>query len=1061
MLRKALKLIVGDPGERDMKRYREIVDEINALEPEIHDLKDQALRAKTGELKARLSQGETVDDLLPEAFAVVREASVRAVGLHPYDVQLIGGMVLHEGKIAEMKTGEGKTLVATLPLYLNSLTGEGAHLITPNDYLSKYGVQWMGPIYHLLGVSAAVIQNRGGNPNMHSFMFDPDYVSDDERYQHLRPISRREAYQADITYGTNNEFGFDYLRDNMAFSLAQQVQTQRSYAIVDEIDNILIDEARTPLIISGPAEQPSDYYKIFTGIVSKLKPSSPESVDLEDPDGDYVFDERTRNVTLTEQGIEQVEAKLRIIQRRRIEDQHRARVDEIKRRLEDFETRYHQDSKKNRAHWRELAEQERQHLENEKARFAEDMQQLEAIDESKIDRREGYLYRKEYSDLIPYLDNALHAHVAYQRDRHYVVQDGQVIIVDEFTGRLMHGRRYAEGLHQSIEAKEKVSIRRENLTMATITFQNFFRMYRKLAGMTGTAETEKEEFGKIYGLEVRVIPTHEPVVRDDADDLIFLNEKVKFDAAVQAIKAMQDAGRPVLVGTAAIETSERLSTLLERAGVKHAVLNAKQHEREATIIAQAGQPGAVTIATNMAGRGVDILLGGNPEGIAREKLRAQQLEITQATPEQWEAALAEAKAECEADKQKILELGGLHVLGTERHDARRIDNQLRGRAGRQGDPGSSQFYLSLEDNLMRRFGGERLKGIMDRISRLSGGEFDATEALTHRWISGIIAESQKRVEGYYFDIRKNVLEYDDVVNIQRSHIYADRQRILDADNLRDRILSLVGGEIKALIDAYLSSDPDFEPWDVDALHKEMMGLFPVPGNISPADWVDMTREEVTRQLVEAARTVYAEREQRFEETFGVAEAVAGDAPAELEAAASEEEVDEDAGEDEDEAVDVEDVEATPREPVIRGFERNVMLRILDDLWVKHLTSLAVLREGIGLQAYGNRNPLVEYQREAHAMWEELQQQIRRRVVQTIFNAEPTPPRQRQVNEHRAQLDAGPPEPLRTTEWDEVGRNDPCPCGSGKKFKHCHYREMQKQRQTVDQDTVKRRVKRRR
>jgi preprotein translocase subunit SecA len=528
---------------------------------------------------------------------------------------------------------------------------------------------------------------------------------------------------------------------------------------------------------------------------------------------------------------------------------------------------------------------------------------------------------------------------------------------------------------------------------------------------------------------------------------------------------MQDEGRPVLVGTAAIETSERLSALLDKAGVEHAVLNAKQHEREATIIAQAGQPGAVTIATNMAGRGVDILLGGNPEGLAREKLRAQQLEITQATPEQWEATLAEAKAECEAGKQKILELGGLHVLGTERHEARRIDNQLRGRSGRQGDPGSSQFYLSLEDTLMRRFGGERLKGIMDRISRLTAGEFDATEALTHRWISGIIAEAQKRVEGYYFDIRKNVLEYDDVVNIQRSHIYADRQRILEADNLRDRVLSLVEGEIKALVAAHLASDPDFEPWDVDALHKELMGLFPVPADINPADWVDMTRDEVAGQLVEAARAVYDERERRFEETFGAAEAAAVEEPAELDedAFGEEEAIDEDFDEDfdEDEAADVEEAMAAPREPVMRGFERGVMLRILDDLWVKHLTSLAVLREGIGLQAYGHRNPLVEYQREAHAMWEELQQQIRRRVVQAVFNTEPAPLRQRQVSEHRAQLDAGPPEPLRTTEWDKVGRNDPCPCGSGKKFKHCHYREMQKQRQTVDQDAIKRQVKRRR
>ena len=951
MLRKVLTKVVGDPNAREIKRHQEIVDDINALEPAFRRLSDAQLRAKTDEFRARLADGETTDDLLPEAFAAVREAAWRAIGLRPYDVQLIGGIVLHQGKIAEMKTGEGKTLVAVLPLYLNALEGRGAHLVTPNDYLSKFGVQWMGPIYHMLGVSVGVIQAAAQDPSRGSFVFDPAFVSDDERYQHLRPVTRREAYQADITYGTNNEFGFDYLRDNMVLDRRHMAQRELYYAIVDEVDNILIDEARTPLIISGPAEAPSPYYRLFAKIVRRLEPSSEKSIEQEAPDGDYVVDRKALSVTLTEAGVEKVEALLR----------------------------------------RELG----QEIAN--------------------------LYDPEYSELIPYLDNALRAHVIYERDKDYIVENGQVIIVDEFTGRLMYGRRYSEGLHQSIEAKEGVEVRRENLTLATITFQNYFRMYKKLAGMTGTAATEREEFEKIYNLDVTVIPTHKPVIRVDMDDLVFLTEKAKFDAAVSEIKKLREAGRPVLVGTASIETSERLSRLLERADIPHQVLNAKHHEREASIIAQAGRSGTVTIATNMAGRGVDILLGGNPEGVAREKLRRQGVELTQATPEQWEAALAEAKAECAADRERVVAAGGLHILGTERHEARRIDNQLRGRSGRQGDPGSSQFYLSLEDELMRRFGGERIKNFMNgALGRLAQDGFDPTMPITHSWVTRAIAQAQTRVEGYNFDIRKRVLEYDDVVNKQREVIYKQRREVLESANLREQILRMVREEIEALAEAHLASEwPD--EWDLTGLHREALKLFPVPREITPEAWANLSRDAIVAQLVEGAIAVYEAREARF------ANERVGD------------------------------------EPFMRYAERYVILRVVDNLWIHHLTDLDILREGIGLQAYAQRDPLVEYKREAHAMWEQLLGQIQRQVVELIYRVEPQaqPPQQRQVRYLGSQGDGGRPAAVRADQWANVGRNDPCPCGSGKKFKHCHYREVQKLRQTVEQSAVKRTVKRRR
>lgn len=917
MFRNVLKKVVGDPLERAIGRYREVVDRINAFEPKIKSLNDGELRAKTDEFKARLAKGATLDELLPEAFAVVREASARTIGLRHFDVQMIGGIVLHEGRIAEMKTGEGKTLVATLPLYLNALMGKGVHLITPNDYLSKVGVQVMGPIYQFLGLSAAVIQNAAGNPDDGSYLYDPTFPSNDARFQNLRPVRRREAYAADITYGTNNEFGFDYLRDNMVVDVSQLAQRELFFAIIDEVDNILIDEARTPLIISGPADEPSEYYKKFAAIVRTLKPSSSASVDAEDPDGDFVVDIKDRVVYLTEQGVEKVERSLGIDQ----------------------------------------------------------------------------IYHPDHAEMIPYLDNSLRARALYERDKEYVVQDGQVIIVDEFTGRMMYGRRFSEGLHQAIEAKEGVRIRRENMTMATITFQNFFRMYKKLGGMTGTASTESEEFEKIYNLEVVAIPTHRSMVRKDFEDLIFVNEKAKFNAIIDEIKARQANQQPVLVGTVAIETSERLSNMLKRVGIKHEVLNAKQHEREAEIITQAGRPSAVTIATNMAGRGVDILLGGNPEGLARQKLRAQGIEVTQATPEQWQEALAQAKAETEADRQVVLSAGGLFVLGTERHEARRIDNQLRGRAGRQGDPGESRFYLSLEDDLMRRFGGDRVKNFM------SWAKIPENEPIEHSMVSKSIAQAQVRVEGHNFDIRKRVLEYDDVVNKQRSVIYAQRRELLSRTDLRDEYLKIIEEGIAGVIEEFEQNDSS----DIEALYRQLFTIFPVPEQITPEVMANLTLDELEDRLIEAVSEVY-------------------------------------------------DAKTAELGDLMPRAERMVMLNAVDQYWRRHLTDLDVLREGIGLMSIAQRDPLVEYKREAFRMWEDMQDQIRAQAARDIFRVQVSMPQvQAPVRRPVAQMQAThggaaadtKPEPVRKDSKAELGRNDPCWCGSGKKYKHCHMRTDRK------------------
>ena len=949
MLKGVLTKIVGDPNEREVKRIRPIVDEINALEPEFEQKPDEELRALTEEFRQGISEAASglleelrearesfeqetdaaeveqlrlrVESLekqlhaeeaallveyLPRAFAAVREASKRTTGMRHFDVQLIGGVVLHEGKVAEMKTGEGKTLVATLPLYLNALAGHGAHLVTVNDYLAKFHTQWMGPIDHLLGLSVGVTQHES------SFVYDPNYAAADDRYHHLRPVSRQEAYRADITYGTNNEFGFDYLRDNMVWDLSQCGQRELHYAIVDEVDNILIDEARTPLIISGQSDESSKHYLTFSRLVPRLQREE-----------DYTVDEKLRIATFTEEGVAHVERMLNI----------------------------------------------------------------------------DNLYAPEHSHLTPYLDNTLRANVLYQRDRDYIVQNREVIIVDEFTGRLMHGRRYSEGLHQAIEAKEGVPVQKENLTLATITFQNYFRLYGKLAGMTGTAATEAEEFHKIYDLDVVAIPTNKPMIREDYPDVVFKNERAKYEEVVQEIQELYDAARPVLVGTTSIERSEHLSNLLKRKGIPHQVLNAKQHEREAEVIAQAGRPGTVTIATNMAGRGVDILLGGNPEGLARKKLREAGQDLAQIEPAVWEKALDEAKAACERDREKVLALGGLHILGTERHEARRIDNQLRGRAGRQGDHGSSRFYMSLEDDLMRRFGGTSISGIMDRL----GVEEDIP--IEAGLVSRAIESAQTRVEGHNFDIRKHVLEYDDVVNRQREVIYRQRRQILRQTSLRTQIIRMMQEEIDALVDGYTAARY-IEDWDLDGLNVAVRGFLPLDATVTGRSWANLKPIEIKEQLYELAEQAYDAKEKEL-------------------------------GPD-----------------LMRQAERFVMLNMADKLWVRHLTDLDNLREGIGLRAFAQQDPLVAYKKEAHEMFAGLMESIRHDVVYSIFTVQASArePARRPMQEVRPGAAGGDgrgrSQPAKAAP-QKVGRNDPCPCGSGKKYKHCHGRtESPQQPETV-------------
>ncbi|MCC7371733.1 MAG: preprotein translocase subunit SecA [Chloroflexi bacterium] len=886
------KLLGGRPWEREVKKIEPLIDEINDFEPELQDLTDAELRDKTTELRGRLLAGEDLDSLLPEAFASVREAARRVIGMRHYDVQMIGGAILHRGKIAEMKTGEGKTLVATLPVYLNALTGKGVHLVTTNDYLARRDAQWMGQVYHALGMSIGVIQHES------AFIYDPEYQAEEASMMALRPAEhRREAYAADITYGTNNEFGFDYLRDNMVWRKEDMVQRDLHYAIVDEVDNILIDEARTPLIISGPAEEATDYYAQFARIVPRLR-----------EEDDFTIEQRTRSLQITEEGIEKVERMLGV----------------------------------------------------------------------------QNLYAPENMELSHYLENAMKAQFLFQRDDHYVVQDGEIVIVDEFTGRMMPGRRYSEGLHQAIEAKEGVHVQRENVTLARITFQNYFRLYSKLGGMTGTAMTELDEFRRIYNLDVVPIPTHRPMIRQDNSDFVFKSEDAKLKAVVNEIRELNETGRPVLVGTVSIEKSELLSHRLVEAGVKHDVLNAKQHEREANIIAQAGRPSAVTIATNMAGRGVDILLGGNPAGLADDMLRKQGVDRTTATHEQIAAATAEANEICQRDREVVRSLGGLHILGTERHEARRIDNQLRGRAGRQGDPGSSRFFVSLEDELMKRFGGSSIAGLMDKL----GLEEDVP--LEHSWVNKAIENAQTKVEAYNFDIRKHVVEYDDVMNKQREVIYADRKQVLTQENLRPMIESWVVEELDGLIDAYLPHE-DTANWDHEGLLAELRKLLPLAETVSAEELEDFRRDELIERLRTMAVEIYTARETQF----------------------------------------------TPG--LMRMLEQQWMLNVIDRHWINHLTAIDDVRDGIGLRAYGQRDPLVEYKVEAASMFDDLLETIRHDVVYAIYHIAPRlePVRRTQPTTTNREDEEDGKQPVKAGK--KVGRNDPCPCGSGRKFKKCHGR----------------------
>ncbi len=923
MIDVVLRKIFGTKHERDVKRIMPTVVASNAFEPSVRALGDAELQAKTDEFRKRLEAGEPLDELLPEAFAVCREAARRTVGMRHFDVQLIGGVVLHEGKIAEMATGEGKTLVATLPAYLNGLTGRGVHIVTVNDYLAKRDAQWMGPIYHALGLTVGVIQHEA------SFRYDPAYVTSDVRMTALRPCARQEAYRADVTYGTNNEFGFDYLRDNMRFTLDELVQRELHYAIVDEVDSILIDEARTPLIISGPADESTDLYYKLDRIIPKLKRAATivegKLSEIEaQKEGDYIVDEKARAVALTEQGIATCERLLSV----------------------------------------------------------------------------DNLYDPQHITLLHHIQQGLRAHALFKRDVDYVVKDGQVIIVDEFTGRLMPGRRWSDGLHQAVEAKESVRIERENQTLATITFQNYFRMYEKLAGMTGTAETEAEEFAKIYKLDVTVIPTNRPLVRVNLPDVVYKTEREKFNAAVEDIIERNTRGQPVLVGTVSIEKSEQLSKLLKKRGIRHEVLNAKYHEREAEIVAQAGREGSVTIATNMAGRGTDILLGGNPDFLSKEILRKKGLDPATAAPGERTAALGEARRITEPEHARVVALGGLHILGTERHEARRVDNQLRGRSGRQGDPGSSRFYLSLEDDLLRIFGSHRIQKIMERLGMEEG------EPIEHKLVTRAIATAQKRVETHNYEIRKHLLEYDDVMNKQREIIYGMRRQILEGEPQADTIAEWIEDLVAVTLDAYAAEGAHPEDWDLGGLGEALYRQFDV--RIPSARFGEAVSREGLAELVGAAvRERYADREREL-------------------------------GPD-----------------LVRALERHEMLVVIDAQWKDHLLSIDHLKEGIGLRGYGQRDPLTEYKKEAFDLFQDMVERVKAAVVERLFKVQivrdapmelPAITAWADARESRGELPAEPGrstpplkrEPVRTPTGAKVGRNDPCPCGSGKKYKKCCY-----------------------
>ena len=984
-----------DSNDRELKRIQPFVDAANALRDEIEALSDDEIRARFAELRAEIAEaavpdepsedelhhpelerrreltkarrkGEieriqtALDEIVPDVFAMAREAMWRTLGMRHFDVQLLGGAVLHQGKIAEMKTGEGKTFVPTLAAALNAMSGRGVHLVTVNDYLARRDPQWMGPVYHFLGLSVGMITHDA------SFLFEPGFPTNDERLINLKPVTRREAYAADITYGTNNEFGFDYLRDNMVTELGERVQRERFFAIVDEVDNILIDEARTPLIISGQAEESGDLYYQFARLVPRLSARPEDWVEGDPEVGDYFVDLKDKAVSPTEAGVDKIEKLLG--------------VDNL----------YDADPR-----------------------------------------------------LARHFEQALRAHALYKRDRDYIVKDGEIVIVDEFTGRQMPGRRWSEGLHQAIEAKEGLRVQRESVTMATITFQNYFRLYDKLAGMTGTAMTEAEEFHKIYNLEVVSIPTNKPMIRQDDTDLVYRNEDAKFRAVIDEIAEMQEAGRPVLVGTVSVEKSERLGEMLKRRGVKHEVLNAKFHEKESGIVAQAGQSGAVTIATNMAGRGTDIILGGNPAGLASDLLHQRGLNPAEVDKATYDAAFGEAKAITDEDHARVVEAGGLHIIGTERHESRRIDNQLRGRAGRQGDPGSSRFYLSLDDDLMKRFASDRVTSIMERLG------LDDDTYIESGIVGKTIESAQSRVEGFNFDMRKRVVEFDDVINRQRETIYAERDKVLRNEDLTDTVRAFLEEEVEALCDQFLSGP--IEQWGMEGLIEALKRMGVGPEDVTEDELFDLhSRESVAQHLREIVNEKLDAREAEVGEEWSMV-------------------------------------------------ERFVLLRTIDSLWVDHLTEIDDMRRGIGLRGYAQQDPLNEFRKEAFQLYDELGGFIRHQVASTIFRVtisrQPAPPagvfpmsgpgqaarpagvasgiagaitagaraagaagQSATTGAGSAATASGPgtiagapgarpsipgvgaqARPGYTPTGEKIGRNDACWCGSGLKYKKCHGR----------------------
>ncbi|MGV6826035.1 MAG: preprotein translocase subunit SecA [bacterium] len=930
MLGNIVKKVFGSRNDRLVKQMFKVVDRINALEDDLQSLSDSELQGKTAEFQQRHQNGETLDALLPEVFATVREAGKRAMGMRHFDVQLIGGMVLHDGKIAEMRTGEGKTLVATLAVYLNALAGGGVHVVTVNDYLARRDAAWMGRLYHFLGMSVGVINSSGGmGPDAGSYQYDPDFEGEAEGVMNLRQVTRKQAYDCDITYGTNNEFGFDYLRDNMAFEAGQRVQ-RRAFAVVDEVDSILIDEARTPLIISGPADDSSKAYEAVNALIPSLTQQDPITNEEGKPDfgpGDFSVDEKAKQAYLSDEGHEKIE---------------------------------------------------------------------QMLIEIGLLQPEQSLYDTANIMLMHHVMAALRAHALYQRDVDYIVRDGQVVIVDEFTGRTMPGRRWSDGLHQAVEAKEGVEIQQENQTLASVTFQNFFRLYDKLSGMTGTADTEAFEFQQIYGLEVVVIPTNRDMQRDDQTDLVYLTAHEKFRAIVEDIRDCVDRGQPVLVGTASIEVSELVAGLLKKEKLEHQILNAKHHMQEAKIVAEAGRPGAVTIATNMAGRGTDIVLGGNLE-----------VEKNALGKDAGDADLAELESDWQNRHEQVMSAGGLRVIGTERHESRRIDNQLRGRSGRQGDPGSSRFYLSMEDSLMRIFASDKVSGLMQKLGMQEG------EAIEHPWVNKAIENAQRKVEGRNFDIRKQLLEYDDVANDQRKVVYEQRDDLMDLDDISETIQNLQHDVLNAAISLYIPEQSIEEQWDIPGLETMLKEDFNL--DLPVQQWLDEDDELHEEPLRDR-----------------ILESLRGDYDARLSEATSEQ---------------------------ARYIEKAIMLQTLDSHWKEHLAAMDYLRQGIHLRGYAQKNPKQEYKREAFEMFSNMLEAIKHEVVSILSRiqpqepppmAEPAPPAdfEFQHEEFTGFGDAAPAESEAETQSDaaqqpfkrpdrKIGRNEPCPCGSGKKYKQCH------------------------